>query len=207
MQRDSNHPAQPRRILFMSSNLGWGGSEILWSQTAAALAQAGHKVGVRVLYRDAPGGPLRHLTEQGCYVQEGWFADSLPNAQSSFIAAATAWLTRIVDNLRFRWFFWRFGTPDLAVISQGGNHDGYQMTQSFQGGWAPYVLLVSKATEMYWPVDGALPGIRLAYALAACNYFVSEHNWRLTEEQLGMRLANAAVVRNPFKVLKPAPTH
>jgi glycosyltransferase involved in cell wall biosynthesis len=31
-------------------------------------------------------------------------------------------------------------------------------------------------------------------------FFVSEHSWRLTEEQLGRKLANASIVRNPFNV-------
>ena len=31
-------------------------------------------------------------------------------------------------------------------------------------------------------------------------FFVSRHNLRLTEEQFGIRLEHASVVRNPFKV-------
>jgi len=33
-----------RRFVFISSNIGWGGSEDLWSGAAAMLAERGHKV-------------------------------------------------------------------------------------------------------------------------------------------------------------------
>ena len=33
-----------RRIAFISSNFTWGGSETLWSETAAELARRGHDV-------------------------------------------------------------------------------------------------------------------------------------------------------------------
>ena len=44
------------------------------------------------------------------------------------------------------------------------------------------------------------------YAEAKACFFVSEHNRRLTEEQLGFELPRATVVRNPFLV-RPLPVN
>ena len=53
---------------------------------------------------------------------------------------------------------------------------------------------------MYWPEDRRLPRLRAMYSEAAAVYFVSEHNLRLTEEQLAIPLPRASVVRNPVLV-------
>lgn len=50
------------------------------------------------------------------------------------------------------------------------------------------------------PSDEKLPRLRALYAGAQSCCFVSEHNRRLTEQQLGMALPQATVVRNPFLV-------
>jgi glycosyltransferase involved in cell wall biosynthesis len=53
---------------------------------------------------------------------------------------------------------------------------------------------------MYWPTDRYLPEFQDAYRDARFVWFVSDHNRRLTEEQMAMSLPQAAVVRNPFLV-------
>jgi glycosyltransferase involved in cell wall biosynthesis len=63
-----------------------------------------------------------------------------------------------------------------------------------------YVLIVQKATEMYWPPDSQQKHIRDSYASAKACFFVAEHNRRLTEEQFGVPLPHAHMVRNPFLV-------
>ena len=64
----------------------------------------------------------------------------------------------------------------------------------------PYVLIMQKATDLYWPTDSRRERMRAMYAGALWCFFVSEHNHRLTEEQIGIGLPNATVVRNPFLV-------
>jgi glycosyltransferase involved in cell wall biosynthesis len=64
----------------------------------------------------------------------------------------------------------------------------------------PYVLISQKAGFLYWPTNEALPALRAMYTDARACYFVSEHNLRLTEEQLGVKLPHACIVRNPYLV-------
>jgi glycosyltransferase involved in cell wall biosynthesis len=90
--------------------------------------------------------------------------------------------------------------PDLVVVSQGGNHDGYLLAEVCRRLRLPYAIVSHKASELYWPADWQQKTIAAVYRSARACFFVSEHNRRLTEEQLGFPLPLAAVVRNPFLV-------
>jgi len=90
--------------------------------------------------------------------------------------------------------------PDLVVVSQGGNHDGYFLAEVCRRLRLPYAIVSHKASELYWPADRQQKTIAAVYRAARACFFVSEHSRRLTEEQLGFPLPRAAVVRNPFLV-------
>jgi glycosyltransferase involved in cell wall biosynthesis len=90
--------------------------------------------------------------------------------------------------------------PDLVVVSQGGNHDCYFLAEVCRRLRLPYAIVSHKASELYWPADWQQKTIAAVYRSARACFFVSEHNRRLTEEQLGFPLLHAAVVRNPFLV-------
>jgi glycosyltransferase involved in cell wall biosynthesis len=90
--------------------------------------------------------------------------------------------------------------PDLVVISQGGNFGGVYLASICRRLGLPYVLVSQQASEWQWNPDSMLRHQRAAYSGARHSYFVSRHNLRLTEEQLGLALPLASVVRNPFLV-------
>jgi glycosyltransferase involved in cell wall biosynthesis len=87
-----------------------------------------------------------------------------------------------------------------VVVSQGGNLDGMFHTKRVRKRGLPYGIICQKAAEMYWPTDRYLPEFRNEYRDARFVWFVSDHNRRLTEEQMALSLPQAAVVRNPFLV-------
>lgn len=95
--------------------------------------------------------------------------------------------------------------PDLVVVSQGDNHDGLHFGHLCRKLRIPYALISQKATEHFWPPDKSRRFRRGVFEGAACCFFVSEHNRRLTEDQIGARLTNAAVVRNPYLAPYDAP--
>jgi glycosyltransferase involved in cell wall biosynthesis len=90
--------------------------------------------------------------------------------------------------------------PDLVVVSQGDNHDGLQFGHLCRKLRIPYALISQKAADHFWPPDESRRYRRSVFEGAARCFFVSEHNRRLTEDQIGARLANAVVVRNPYLV-------
>jgi glycosyltransferase involved in cell wall biosynthesis len=92
---------------------------------------------------------------------------------------------------------WR---PDLVIISQGDNYDGLHFGHLCRKLKWPYVLICQKATDHFWPKDESRKYMRAVFDSAVACLFVSNHNRKLTEDQVGCQFANASVVRNPFLV-------
>ena len=188
-----------RRFLFVSSNLTWGGSEHLWSGTAIALAGEGHHVTAFKLLRGTGEAAMRALRERGSRVVEVARMPLVPRRAFSALVRYAAPLARLLQTLRLRATAARV-RPDLAILSLGTNVDGTALAGVLRRLRLPYVVVAHKATEQRWPSDAILPAMRSTYTNAVAAYFVSEHNRRLTEEQLGVTLGNASIVRNPFGV-------
>lgn len=192
-------PDVSRRFLFVSSNLTWGGSEHLWSGAAIALAEEGHHVTAFKLLRGTGEPAMRALRERGGRVVEVARMPLVPRRAFSALVLYAAPLARLVQALRLRITVAR-ARPGLAILSLGTNVDGTALAGVLQRLRLPYVIIAHKATEQRWPSDAARPAMRAAYTNAVAAFFVSEHNRRLTEEQLGVTLHGAAIVRNPFAV-------
>lgn len=87
--------------------------------------------------------------------------------------------------------------PDLVIVSQGESYDGLPFAHVCRRLDVKYVLISQKASELYWPEDYERPRHRSAHVDAVSTVFVSEHNRRVTEDQLGGEIATARVMRNP----------
>lgn len=186
------------RFLFISSNgAHWGGSEELWSAAAVALAEAGHRVSVIKVNVDGAQPRIRQLRELGCRVRNLGRGRILSRYDRLSRAISPLIMARRIAEVKLTLATFR---PDLVVISQGMNFDGTLFAGLCRRAKKPYVLIAQKAGDFYWPKDAEREPMRASYSAALACYFVSEHNRRLTEEQLGMELAHAAVVRNPFLV-------
>jgi glycosyltransferase involved in cell wall biosynthesis len=184
---------------FISSNPGWGGSEELWSAAAIALAEGGHRVTVITSRTDARTPRLDRLRQLGCRLVDLGRLPLLPRAAYESLAMVAWPAAFLIRGAKLRWGLWR-ARPDFIIVSQGGNTDGlFHLKRVLKSG-RPFGIICQKAAEMYWPNDRYLSDLRAAYAGAHFIWFVSEHNKRLTEEQLAMPLPHARVVRNPFQV-------
>lgn len=192
------------RIAFLSSNSGWGGSEELWSAAAAELARRDMQVAVAKAGIDQRIDRVATLKALGVPLLDLRHIPLVP-------ARLTAWLVRfswpfdyLIRLLRLRWFL-ATARPELVVLSQGGNLDGLFYAKRLRRAGLRYCLVVQKAAEMYWPSDDQLVEAQAAYQGAERVFFVSEHNLRLTEQQLARRLPQGEVVRNPFLVAYDTP--
>ena len=90
--------------------------------------------------------------------------------------------------------------PDLVIISQGDNYDGLYLGYLCRKLKIPYTLICQKASDYLWPADNLREYKGQVFTDAVKCFFVSEHNRRLTEDQYGVTLKNAVVVRNPYMV-------
>ena len=197
-------PPQPpfprRRFVFISGNNTWGGSEELWSATAAALAADGHHVTVFKNRLDASEPRIQRLRELSVSIHDLARFPLMPRLLYSALGRLSYPLIFLHELLRLRFGLALTRRPDLVIVSQGGNYDGMFLADLIRRMGLPYVLISQKAGDLYWPVDDRMKRLRGVYESALACYFVAEHNLRLTEEQLGIALPHASVVRNPFLV-------
>jgi glycosyltransferase involved in cell wall biosynthesis len=191
-------PAQRRRFAFISSNAGWGGSEELWSLAALALAERGHDVTVMKGELETNQPAIRRLKELDCRLIDLKRIPLIPAALIKLVVMMAWPASYAVQALRL-WFALR-RPYDLVIVSQGANFDGLFLGKRVRRKGLPYVIISQKAGEMYWPYDASIDDMRAFFGDARACYFVSQHNLRLTEQQLGRDLPRASVVRNPFLV-------
>ncbi len=172
----------------------WGGSEELWSQAALRLREDGHQVSASVVYWPELSSKVLELGRQGIelFVNEPrqdlttriW--RKVKNQFSPHVREEFDWLQN--------------QNPDLVVISQGCNIDGFEWMEYCANAGLPFVSIVQCNGETWWPDDER--GIKLAkaYKAAKAVYCVSRANLKLLERQLGTPLPNASVVWNPYNV-------
>jgi glycosyltransferase involved in cell wall biosynthesis len=190
-----------RFVFFSSCSHTWGGSEELWAGAAALLAEGGHSVTIFKTCVDANHPRICRLLALGCHVRDlhqvclpYWIR--LPRSLVRLTRRGPAQrairplLRTHLTNLN----------PDLVVVSQGTNFDGLAYSDLCRISGHPYVIISQKAIDYLWPSDTDRIVMRSAFQTALRCYFVSQHNFHLTECQIGETLMNAEIVRNPFLV-------
>ena len=191
---------KPLQFVFVSSNVTWGGSEDLWSEAAIRLAEAGHRVRAYKNAFQRNEGSTARLTAAGCKLIALAHIPFLPWRAYYFIVALNYLVNFGFQALRLYLSLKLRRRPDLVIVSQGGNHDGWLFASVCIRLGLPFVLISQKATDLYWPLDSRRDWMKSVLKAARHCFFVSRHNLELTEEQFGLRLERASVVRNPFKV-------
>lgn len=183
----------PRRFTIISTcPEPWGGSEELWSGAARILAEHGHQVSAFKTAMDQTHPRVHQLKTLSCTVRN---LRRVPAPQSLITRFH---LLSLAVHLIIR-------RPDLVIISQGDNYDGLHFGYLCRKLRIPYALVSQKAADHFWPPDKSRQYRRKVFEGAVKCFFVSQHNRRLTEDQIGVNLANAAVIRNPYLVPADGP--
>lgn len=164
----------------------------MWSGAACVLAEKGYSLSCFKTALDEAHPRIRRLKSLSCSVR------NLRRLSVSQRLTTRAQLLSLALHLTAR-------RPDMVVISQGDNYDGLHVGYLCRKLRIPYTLISQKATDHFWPTDRSRPYRRDIFQRAARCFFVSEHNLRLTEEQIGVTLKNAEVVRNPYLVSAVGP--
>lgn len=191
---------KPLRFAIISScPENWGGSEELWGGAAVNLAREGHQISVFKTYIDKEHHRIKLLESVGCKVYDLInFRFPLPFRLANRFLPYPYYYpehkSRSILLIRQLKVF----QPDLVVISQGENFDGMWYAEMIRKKGFPYVLISQKAVDFQWILDYQREVGRNVHQNALKTYFVSKHNHFLTEQQIGVRLPNAEVVRNPF---------
>lgn len=196
-----------KKIAIVSCVEDWGGSEELWSRSIPYLHKFGHqtvliksrinrahpefmaleKIGLRLIELDPARSFLERISNKAIRV-------------SNRLATALKLIKPQPQELKaFKKVILK-EAPSLVIIAQGINFDGLKLANECLKAGIPYVIISQKAVDFYWPSPNDRSMMLKVLLSAKRCFFVSQHNLRLTEEQFGKRLPNAAVVFNPVKL-------
>jgi len=197
------------RIAFVStmSALPWGGSEVLWQQTAREALAQGHAVLASVYTRDPLPRPLQDLAAAGAELHlRPLYSASLSTRLSRRLQTALKLLRPLSTALAaFR--------PDIICVSQGGNFEITQMAwlrEALVSSGVPFCFVCHNYDPNQLPSSEMRQVGRAIFARAAQVFFVSKEQAHVSQRQLAAVLPNAELVKNPVNLpaatLLPWPT-
>lgn len=194
-------------LAIVSCNLHypWGGMDKLCTQTAAAALAAGDRVLFAVSPQVASHPAVDKLRSAGALIHHRDGFTQFTGRRSRLRSALQYWLR----SPRSLFVALEDFAPDLLVLDQGGPFD-YLVEMGLMS-WlekrrVPYVLFChSNAEDDHIPLALRRTAVELATAARAF-LFLSTHNRHLAEQQLGVSLPNANLVRNSIDLpLVPLP--
>src|SRR6516162_7872059 len=186
-----------KHILFLSTNLEWGGSAELWSRTALKLAMEGLEVIALVQKSLVAQKRMLELQESGACVLSYPLPVTLWRRARRKLSGKT-WSVLDLEELL------PSVQPALVVTSDGSALPPIDIAEMFVTKKWPFVSIGQSNCERWWPSDELAARYRKILPAALRCYFVSNANQRVAEIHLGCKIENAEVVRNPFNVVYDA---
>ena len=187
-----------KKILFTTENVSFGGSELLWTKVVVELSKFNFSIAVCV---DAK----LKLPKEIILLQEENKIKVIFDSNST-ISVWKRLLNRFIPcSLRFKPtdnrldFILNF-KPDLIVMNQGFNFNAVPLMLFAQKNNFNYVTISHAVNESLWPNSKLRENMKLGFVNSLKNYFVSQDNLAVTQNQLGYFLKNAKVIRNPFNL-------
>lgn len=178
----------------------WGGSEELWSQAATLLARRG--VQIEVCFKEwgeLSSPKLRELQQVGARVH--WRQSLQPTkAERLKLMVARYAGSKPGKPIPPDWQWLIDAPPKLLCVSLGSLHDRFDWFPLASQAKTPYVLVLQSHTESRWPSDEEADQWLQIFGGARAACFVSRHNQKLLEIQMGATLPNAHIIRNPINV-------
>jgi glycosyltransferase involved in cell wall biosynthesis len=188
--------------LFISTNdhMPWGGSEVLWTRAALAMAQKGHQVTASVRRWSPRHTGMEALVQGGVTLHERErTALERSRLQNAWAMWRKGFVREVTDN---RWSVLEDQRPDLAVISLGNHLDEpfLHYAERLQRMQVPYVVVVQLVHPYADVTDEKAQRFITAYSGARHVVFVSEQNRSILSGQLGHEFTNAVIIPNPVDV-------
>ena len=188
-------------IAFVSTmnSVPWGGSEVLWYESAELLAQQGHHVTLCTPFFPQLAPPLaKAKAEWGAH---HCFDPTIQ--QRNLLGRITRRFTRgQAERSRRRWL--RQARPVLLCLSNGNAFQGLEWMEAAMTENVPFVTIAQAHADFLSPTDSNADRLIEAFSAAQANYFVSRSNLELVETQLGFRLTNALLIGNHSRHLSVA---
>ena len=187
-----------KKILFITENISWGGSELLWSKTVLELITFNYNIAICVNEKLKLPIEILSLEKETKIKINRLSNNSLPFLKRIMNRVLPYSKRFKSPNLKHK-FILDFNS-DLIVINQGLNFDGvHSMLFALQNN-LNYVTISHAVNEGQWPNVVLRKKMQVGFTNSVKNYFVSHNNLLVTQNQLGAILKNAEIVRNPFNV-------
>ena len=182
----------------------WGGSECLWSEAARHALESGHKVAALTYEWDPVPEPINRLIAVG---MTHW-VDPRP-ASSGMARRVAQGLRRCVwrqktaplPEIWRRVLEWR---PDFVCVSQGSAYDGALCPDIFrfliESAVAYGVICQHNSEQILLSDEEKRTKVAEYYRSSPWVAFVADGNRRKAERELGIRVANAIVIKNPVNL-------
>lgn len=181
----------------------WGGSELLWSETALWIAKVGRDIAVSIDFRRDEPGIIREIEKAGGKIFRRNQPAPLP-PPASLPKRAFRRVKRMLLEKDYqphtRETTLRVFEPDLVVISQAQCLDGTDWMNLCQVTETPYVTISNGCHIGLLCDDVVGDEVELPIRGAIRNFFVSRENQRMVENFLCAPLEAAEIVRTPFGV-------
>jgi glycosyltransferase involved in cell wall biosynthesis len=175
----------------------WGGSEELWSQTALHLKDEGHEISAAVKWWPKLSPKVIAMADAGIDL---FLIKPLEKGLLRRFWRRIKVLILKTKDPETQWLLSR--KPDLVIISQGGISDGLTWMERCNKYGFPYIVKVSCNFDHIWPSDEEADRLAVSYKQAKKIYFVSHHNHRLLENQIGYELINARIIWSQYEVIE-----
>ncbi|GAB3930905.1 glycosyltransferase [Mucilaginibacter myungsuensis] len=202
--------AKPHKNIAIITTIfdDWGGSEELWAKSIAHLKDMG--VGKVTVYKNrinfahpqflrlqVLGVELKQLLPDQPLIKKAIY--KVGDLAGKFMSRAGLISYNADRSAEHFHDYLEQTNPALVIIAQAINFDGLHLAYQCLELKIPYMIIMQKAVDFYWPDHAARIYMKKALQGAEHCFFVSEHNKTLTEEQFGVRLPNSKVVFNPVK--------
>jgi glycosyltransferase involved in cell wall biosynthesis len=187
-----------KKILFTTENISWGGSELLWSRTVAELSQFSFAIAVCVHEKLKLPQELLSL-EKDSKIQIFTHSNTILSLWKRTLNRFLPYRKRFKSsNLRHKLIL--DFNPDLIVMNQGFNFNAVDLMLFALKNNLSFVTISHAVNEGLWPNLDLRKKMLQGFNNSLKNYFVSHDNLLVTQNQIGVILDNAAVIRNPFNV-------
>jgi glycosyltransferase involved in cell wall biosynthesis len=177
--------------LFVSTNLMWGGSEVLWYNAAKKLQEMGHSISV-LTYYDAPALSIF----QNRIVAKSRFK----NTHHSYRLLGIPYRKSSTSKIDLWSDFLDQTKPTAAILSQGNNTGSLSVLEFFLEKKISFITvsqLISEHHYLHIHQDN-LKVFQKAYATSKLNCFVSVKNLELHTRMMGFPASTDRVIQNPI---------
>lgn len=191
--------AKTKKILFTTENVSWGGSELLWTKTIAELVHQDCIIGVCVNQKlQLPDWITTLENEKRVSIYR---TSVSPLSKAKQLANKfLPYKFRIQPKDNRQEYITKFA-PDLLVINQGFNFNSVDLMTFAIQSKISYTTISHAVNEGMWPDLSLRKKMIQGFSNSQKNYFVSQDNLEVTEAQLGAKMQNSEVIRNPFNIL------